>query len=114
MGLVAGVYRGVGGVKKHVFLDLYFMTIDFVPKAGLGIVCESKHFHGSETDSVERERKRKKRKKSPQGKEIGGTIFTNYNSIKKRKKEAPVLVPYRIPTKHSECVHMWLSPVLVM
>ena len=54
---------GGRGVKKHVFLDLYFMTIDFVPKAGLGIVCESKHFHGSETDSVERERKRKKKKK---------------------------------------------------
>ena len=38
-----------------------------------------------------------------------------YKKINKiNKKEASVLVLHWIPTKHTECVHMWLSPVLVV
>ena len=64
------------------------------PGSGMGIVPENAHFHSSETDF-------------PQRKKL-------VVQKKKEKKEAPVLILHQIPTKHTERVHMQLSPVSVM
>ena len=67
--------------------------------SGIGIVRGNANFCGSETDFLPRKKIVLREKKSV--------------VRKKRKKEAPVLVLHRIPAKHTERVHMQLSPVLV-
>ena len=71
------------------------------PGSGMGIVPENAHFHNSETDFPQRERKK--------------IVYREKKLVvQKEKKEAPVLILHQIPTKHTEHVHMQLSPVLVM
>ena len=62
----------------------------------MGIVRKNADFYGSETDSAERE-------KCPWGKEMG---------VQKDRKEALVLIPHQITTKHTECVHTCIMFVL--
>ena len=73
--------------------------------SGMGIVHKNSNFCGSETHSAQR-------KNCPWEKQIGANKKKKKEK-KKRKKEAPVLVLHWIPAKHMECVHMWLSPVIV-